>query len=66
MDTVRRTGVPVTVTKRGAPVVRLVPAVAPDAPPLFGRLKGGIRIHGDLLAPLDVEWNALTESGADD
>ncbi len=61
MDAVHRTGEPVTVTKHGAPVVRVVPAAARGAAPLFGRLKGGVRITGDLLAPLDVEWAVLAD-----
>ena len=61
MDRVHRTGEPVTITKHGKPVVRVVPAVAPDARPLFGRLKGGVRISGDLLVPLDAEWDALAD-----
>jgi prevent-host-death family protein len=61
MDAVHRTGEPVTVTKHGTPVVRVVPAAARGAAPLFGRLKGGVRIMGDLLAPLDVEWAVLAD-----
>lgn len=61
MDTVHCTGEPVTVTKHGTPVVRVVPAAGREAPPLFGRLKGGVRISGDLLAPLDIEWAALAD-----
>jgi len=61
MEEVRRTGEPVTVTKHGSPVVHVVPAAASDAPPLFGRMRGVVRIAGDLLAPLDVEWDALAD-----
>jgi antitoxin (DNA-binding transcriptional repressor) of toxin-antitoxin stability system len=61
MDRVHRTGEPVTITKHGIPVARVVPAVSLDAPPLFGRLKGGVRINGDLLTPLDTEWDALAD-----
>lgn len=61
MDRVHRTGEPVTITKHGTPVVRVVPAIAPNAAPFFGRLKGMLRISGDLLEPLDVEWDALAD-----
>jgi len=61
MADVQRTGEPVTITRHGAPMVRVVPAVATDAPPLFGRAKGSVRITGDILAPLDVEWTVLAD-----
>lgn len=61
MDRVQRTGVPVTITKHGKPVVRVIPAIVPDTRPFFGRLKGTVKINGDLLAPLDVEWDALAD-----
>jgi prevent-host-death family protein len=59
MDTVQRTGRPVTVTKRGMPIVRVVPAVSRDGARLFGRLKGSVRIAGDVVTALDDEWDAL-------
>jgi antitoxin (DNA-binding transcriptional repressor) of toxin-antitoxin stability system len=61
MADVQRTGEPVTITRHGAPIVRVVPAVATDAPALFGRAKGSVRITGDVLAPLDVEWTVLAD-----
>ncbi len=61
MDAVQRTGRPVTITKRGTPVVRVVPAIPTDAPPLFGRLKGSLRITGDVVGPVDVEWDVLAD-----
>ena len=49
----------VTVTKRGRPVARLVPIE--DGPPrsLLGFAKGMVTVHGDLLEPLDVAWEAM-------
>jgi prevent-host-death family protein len=61
MADVQRTGEPVTITRHGTPIVRVVPAVATDAPPFFGRAKGSVRITGDVLAPLDVEWTVLVD-----
>jgi prevent-host-death family protein len=60
MDQVAETGETVIITKRGKPVARLVPAPATDKP-LFGALKGMMRITGDLGAPLEVEWKVLKE-----
>jgi len=60
MDEVQSTRVPVTITKKGRPVVKLVPA---DGPPeeIFGCLKGEIEIVGDVMAPLvpPEDWEAL-------
>jgi prevent-host-death family protein len=59
MAQVQDTGEPVTITRHGAPIVRIAPATAMDTRPLFGRAKGGVRTTGDVLAPLDVEWDAV-------
>ena len=61
MQQVQETGTPVTITKRGAPLVRVVPASDPAAPPLFGRLKGTVQIAGDITAPIDTEWDVLAD-----
>ena len=51
----RRTSV--TITKRGKPVARLVPA--DDEPPaLFGFLKGSVIVKDDINQPVDVTWDA--------
>ena len=50
----------VIITKRGKPVAKLVPYVE-ESPELFGRMKGSVTIHGDILEPIDVEWEALQE-----
>ena len=60
MDRVYETGEEVTVTKHGKPVAKLVPVVdEPD--PLFGRLAGWVTHEGDLVAPIDVDWEADAE-----
>jgi len=60
MDDVRSTREPVTITKKGKPVAKLVPA---DAPPdeVFGCLKSEIEIVGDILSPLvsPEDWEAI-------
>lgn len=50
MDQVRSTREPVTITKKGRPVAKLVPA---DTQPedIFGCLKGEIEIVGDVVSP---------------
>ena len=59
MDEVGETGREIVITKRGKPVARLVP-VRPSLSPWFGRDRDIIKIHGDIGAPIDVEWNAET------
>lgn len=58
MDQVARTGEPILITKNGKPVAELVPTAGlrPDSP--FGLHKGLIEIKGDILSPIDVEWEA--------
>ena len=58
MDEVAATGEPVEITKYGVPVARLVPA-RPKPQTVLGALKGSITILGDIISPLDTEWNAL-------
>lgn len=57
MDEVASNRTPIIVTKRGKPVAKLVPA-EDMAGSSFGALAGTMAIQGDLLAPLDVEWEA--------
>jgi prevent-host-death family protein len=59
MDEVARTGQSVTITKRGEPVADLVPHGARQRPELFGIWKGKVEIIGDIISPIDVEWDAL-------
>jgi antitoxin (DNA-binding transcriptional repressor) of toxin-antitoxin stability system len=52
---VQATGEPVVVTKRGAPVVKIVPA-EPEKNNIFGCLTGKVKIVGDIESPIPVEW----------
>jgi antitoxin (DNA-binding transcriptional repressor) of toxin-antitoxin stability system len=49
---------PVVITRRGKPVAKLEAFEAPARQSLFGFAKGSITIHGDILSPIDVEWEA--------
>jgi hypothetical protein len=49
----------VLITKNGVPITQLIPAKRrPET--LFGALKGSVSIKGDIIAPVDVEWNVLS------
>ncbi len=57
LDDVALTGEEVVVTKRGRPVARLVAIDAPQP------LAGSVTFHAsddELVAPLDVAWDALS------
>jgi prevent-host-death family protein len=62
LETVRQTGLPVRVTRRGEPVAEIVP-VPPgsDDATWIGSLSGAIRVKGDIVSPIaDAdEWEAL-------
>jgi prevent-host-death family protein len=58
MDEVERTGEAVVITKRGKPVAELVPSRARRRNPL-GIWADSVAIAGDVMAPIDVEWDAL-------
>lgn len=59
IDDVSRRGGEVVITKRGRPVAKVVAVKPPKRKSLFGCAKGMITIHGDIVAPLDEEWEAL-------
>ncbi|MXW96225.1 MAG: type II toxin-antitoxin system prevent-host-death family antitoxin [Acidimicrobiaceae bacterium] len=58
MDEVAETGKEIVITKNGRPVSRLVPHVERPRS-LFGIDKGKIEILGDIIEPIDVEWDAV-------
>ncbi len=63
MDEVARTHETVIITKRGRPVVRMVPVEDEGETSLFGYMTGTAAIHGDIIGPIEVAWEALDESG---
>ncbi len=57
IDEVQRLRMQVVITKRGKPVAKLVPL--DDQPESFiGSMKGTMEIIGDIVAPIDVTWEA--------
>jgi len=60
MKKVQATGEPVIVTKRGTPIVRVVPAQS-EKNEIFGFMKGKVKIVGDIESPIPVEWESMTK-----
>lgn len=60
MERVAATGEGVIVTKRGRPVVRVVPA-GDDSRPFVGRLSGTATHIGDIVRPIDEPWEASAD-----
>jgi prevent-host-death family protein len=59
MDIVAEKGGEYVITKRGKPVAKLVAITPPGKKkPSFGYMKGSIEITGDMVSPLNVEWEA--------
>lgn len=58
IDEVARTGAAVTITKNGRPVAELVPH-RPCKQNARGILKDELFIEGDIISPIDVEWDVL-------
>lgn len=58
MDRVAEGHEEIIITKRGKPVARLVPVEQKPAPDPFGCMKGTAEILGDIISPIDVEWEA--------
>jgi prevent-host-death family protein len=62
MDEVARLRTPLVITKRGKAVAKLVPVEEAAAVDIFGCMRGTIKIVGDIISPIDVEWGADAEN----
>jgi prevent-host-death family protein len=60
MKKVQATGEPVIVTKRGTPVVKVVP-VQPEKKDIFGFMSEKVKILGDIESPIPVEWEVTRD-----
>jgi prevent-host-death family protein len=60
MDEVARTGERIVITKNGEPVAELGPFAKPEKKKdLYGLLKDELFVTGDIMSPIDVEWDAM-------
>ena len=58
LDKVAEDRQPLIITKHGKPVAQLVP-IQEEPKLLFGAMKGTGVILGDIISPIDVEWDAM-------
>lgn len=58
MDEVNRKHTTYVITKRGKPVAKLVPVDQEPPVDIVGFLKGTMKLHDDLVAPIGEKWNA--------
>lgn len=65
MDEVAETGEEIVITKHGRPVSKLAP-YRERPKTLFGIDRGRMEILGDIVAPVDVKWEAETGANGDD
>ena len=56
LDEVATTREPLVITKHGKAVAKLVPM--PPEGELFGAMSGTVQYEGDIVAPLESEWEA--------
>ena len=60
MDEVAESGEEIVITKNGRPTARLV-AFVERPKTLFGIDRGKLEILGDIISPIDVDWEADTD-----
>jgi prevent-host-death family protein len=56
LDEVAETREPLVITKFGKPVAQVVPM--PQRVELFGAMRGSVLWEGDIISPLEDEWEA--------
>lgn len=57
IDEVAEKHKPIIITKRGKPVAEVVPI--PSRCDFVGSMQGTGEIVGDIISPIDVEWDAM-------
>ena len=60
MDEVAAGSGDIVITKHGRPIARLTTVrMRPDS--MFGADRGRMKITGDVINPIDLEWDAISE-----
>ncbi len=62
LDRVKRAGQPITITRKGEPIARVIPPPPPEKPESWlGLFRATWKIEGDIISPLmdAQEWEVL-------
>ncbi len=57
LDQVKEERQTLVITKHGKPVAQVVPIPAQES--IVGSMKGSVLWMGDIISPIDVEWDAM-------
>ena len=57
LDQVAEDRQPLVITKHGKPVAKVVPIPGPED--FIGSMRGSVLYMGDMISPIDVEWEAM-------
>lgn len=57
MDEVNEKHISIIITKHGKPVAKLMP-IEESPVDFFGCLKNTVTVKGDIVAPIDIDWEA--------
>jgi prevent-host-death family protein len=57
LDKVAEDRQPLIITKHGKPVAQLIPV--PAEKNIIGAMRGSVLWEGDIISPIDVEWEAM-------
>jgi prevent-host-death family protein len=57
LDEVAATRETLVITKHGKPVAQVIPP--PTEEDIVGSMKGSVLWMGDIISPIDVEWDAM-------
>lgn len=58
LERVSRAREEIVITRYGKPIARLVPIEPVEKRSIIGCMAGTVTIHGDIIEPIDVEWEA--------
>lgn len=59
MERVKKTRKKIIITKRNIPIAKLVPLEEKEEK-AFGKLRRTVHFKGDIISPIDEDWNAST------
>jgi prevent-host-death family protein len=59
MDQVQQSREELIITKHGKPVAKLVPIEPSNSCSIIGFLKNSVQVTGDIISPLEEDWEAM-------